>query len=356
MSTDEPTPTRRARRAAGETTPAEGIGATPAPPTDGRQLTRRELRELRERQEREAAAAEQTAVSVEAVPDVLPPAGPSTASTGRSETSAETPAASAETPAERTQVRRTSARPAPGAATTSPGIPVEDPALTQHDGSPSRRSMRDLRPAAPAGTPGLGERVPASGALPTRSQPPTPSSGAIPTVPPPAAAQAVRGVDATGALSQVRTTRASEDSPVEVTGPIDWSSTTQPAVIPPSRSAGRTGASGETETDEAAESSTEPPSRRSVLARRTPPSWAPVTGDGGASVPMPSEEPPPPAAQAFRPVTEPVSETAASSTTSAAEPAEKQRRGFSWLSPLGYLLLALVGVGIGVGLYFLLFR
>ena len=176
----------------------------------------------------------------------------------------------------------------------------------------------------------------------------------VPTVPPPAAAQAVRTVDSTGALSEIRTTRASDDSPVEVTGPVDWSSASQPAVVPPSAPApaaesGGKSASASSSSSAAAASAAEQPSRKSVLGRGGGPKWAPVTGEIGAIVPTPSDEAPPPVADAFEAVP---AEPAESAPTEVPE----KRRGFNWFSPLGYLLLALVGGGIGVGLYFFVLR
>lgn len=172
----------------------------------------------------------------------------------------------------------------------------------------------------------------------------------------------MRTVDSTGALSEIRTTRASDDSPVEVTGPVDWSSASQPAVVPPSAPApavepgGKSAASSSSSSSSssaaaaaAAASAAEQPSRKSVLGRGGGPKWAPVTGEIGAIVPTPSDEAPPPVADAFEAVP---AEPAESAPTEVPE----KRRGFNWFSPLGYLLLALVGVGIGVGLYFFVLR
>lgn len=310
----------------------------------GPALTRRELRERREREEREArereareaaaaadtaaqaavvADAAQTAVTIEPVSDVLPGAAPSTP-TG---------------------------------------------------GTPSRRSMRERRPVTPSGTPGLGERVPATGAPPTRARVVQPAVGGaqpaaapaapprvpIPSVPTPAAAQAVRTLDETGALSEVRTTRASEDSPVEVTGPVDWSAAAARATPTPAPAAGAAGpgsssssaasgtaANGAAANGTAADGASEAPARRSVLGRDAGPSWASVAGESGAMVPTPSEEAPPAVSQAFESVPVPPEAVATEA------PAPRRRR-FSWFSPLGYVLLALVGVAIGAGIYYLVF-
>lgn len=251
--------------------------------------------------------------------------------------------------------------------------------------------MRERGPLAPSGAPGMGERLPSTGALPTRAQqrgpaiapepparverparaeqpgraeypdraerPARPAAPSLPSVPTPAAAQGVRTVDESGALSEIRTTRASDDSPVEVTGPVDWSSTAEPPVAPAADAARTGGGTLPASSSSSAGQAEQAPSRRSVLGRASGPSWAPVTGEIGALVPMPSDDAPPPPEDAFdAAAVASIAVAAADTATGAPESGPEKRRGFSWFSPVGYVLLALLGVGIGVGLYYFVLR
>lgn len=259
-------------------------------------------------------------------------------------------------------------------AATKPDAPAEP-------STPSRRSMRDRPPPAQTAVPGRGERVPPG----------------FPTVRPPASAQGVRSVDETGGLSEVRPTR-SQKSPVEVTGPLDWQSsvTTGNAGVdaakaaeseapdgedsPPPLSAapqrrsvlgGASATRGESSRATLGAPSSVPPSippasastpATPSLSEATestaaddaedetlrPPVWEPVRSDAGASVPTPPLAPPPSPRKAFG-AAAPATEKAAD-----AEHADDEPRRSWWSTPVGFLLLGVLGVGLGVALFLLL--
>ena len=311
---------RRRRPDSGETATGIAASAAPGAPVPSR-------RELREQRAREEAAAQATQASASAMPAI-----------GES---------------------------AAGVASPAPAAPEPVAPLTPASGSVNRRSMRERLPEGPAGPVGRGERVP-----PPRR----------PVVKTPLAAQGVRGLDETGELSQVRSTRASADSPVEVTGPLDWSSSVLSPIVDDTPQAAPANLAAEakvqtpawglsraekpaapataaTPAPAAAESPADSevaPVRRSVIKRAsaaTPSAaWAPVSGEGaGAAVPAPSLAPPPAASGVFTAV--PKDEVAAD----LASGRDDDRRP-RWMSPVGFLLLAVLGVGVGAGLFFLLLK
>ena len=318
---------RRRRPDSGETD--TGIAAVAALSPNGPETPVVSRRELREQRAREEAAAQATQASLSAMPAVEP-AEPTVA-----------PAA------------HDSAAPA-----------------TPSSGSVNRRSMRERLPEGPAGPAGRGERVP-----PPRR----------PVVKTPLAAQGVRGLDETGELSQVRSTRsgtglsAHDESPVEVTGPLDWSSAvmspieeaTPNAELPDLAEEAKipTPAWGLTRGDKksvpestvqdpaAVESSADSdltPVRRSVIKRAgsttASAAWAPVSGEGaGAAMPAPSLAPPPAASGVFTAVPQDhVGDDAATEDGEGSRP--------RWMSPLGFVLLAVLGVAVGAGLFFLVLK
>ncbi|WP_146197013.1 hypothetical protein [Serinibacter arcticus] len=217
--------------------------------------------------------------------------------------------------------------------------------------------MRERRVEGPAGPAGRGERVP-----PQR-----------PVVRTPAAAQGIRSVDETGALTGVTSTRASEDSPVEVTGPIDWSSSVLPAVTgetpAPAGVSGETGAVAPaparpgTATDPAgtpaarvvpaapetpAPVAPATPARRSVLSAGRAPvhAWEAVSGEGrGATVPDPGLTEVPDVEGVFD-VAAPDVEVAEGIDVSGEASGQHD-----WATWLRRGLLALVGVGIGIAIF-----
>lgn len=275
--------------------------------------------------------------------------------------------------------------------------------------------MRDVRATGAVGPAGRGERVP-----PTH-----------PVVRTPAAAQSVRSLEDTGTLSDIRSTRATEDSPVEVTRPVDWTAALTapqaPTPAPPVRPAleddvdvddtptvrrrsvlraqGTSatpgtgtptgwGAPGAASAPMAAPSSPAPPAAQAAPAgpaqaptQAAPPSasqqpgyqpaeperfqahgsrqaadeefspatpaWAPVNRYGpGASVPTPSSEPAPSATGVFTRAPE----FAAQEAPPSSGKSERAAKPSGLRSLAGFIVLAIIGVGIGVGAYYLFFR
>lgn len=294
---------RRRRPDSGETD--TGLAAFAAVSSEGPVMSRRELREQRARDE---AAAQATQASLSAMPAVTP---------APDEPIADSPAPLGEDSA---------------------------PAATPSSGSVNRRSMRERLPEGPAGPAGRGERVP-----PPRR----------PVVKTPLAAQGVRGLDETGALSQVRSTRsgtessANAESPVEVTGPLDWSSAVMTPVEEATPQADQSNLADEVKVDSLTDSDGAPV-RRSVIKRSgataASAAWAPVSGEGaGAAVPSPSLAPPPAASGVFTAV--PKDDEVEDVAT---EDSDERRPG--WMSPLGFILLAVLGVAVGAGLFFLVLK
>ena len=323
---------RRRRPDSGETD--TGIAAFAALSPSGPEAPVVSRRELREQRAREEAAAQATQASLSAMPAVEP------------------------------------AEP-----TVAPTAPDSAAPATPSSGSVNRRSMRERLPEGPAGPAGRGERVP-----PPRR----------PVVKTPLAAQGVRGLDETGELSQVRSTRsgtgssAHDESPVEVTGPLDWSSAvmspieeaTPNAELPdlaeeakiPTPAWGLTRgdkksvaqsavAQSSVQDDAAFESSADSdltPVRRSVIKRSgsttASAAWAPVSGEGaGAAMPSPSLAPPPAASGVFTAV--PQDDVGDDAVTADSEGSRPR-----WMSPLGFVLLAVLGVAVGAGLFFLVLK
>ncbi|TGO04322.1 hypothetical protein [Serinibacter arcticus] len=325
----EPSPSDTAElTATGPISAIDGDG----PPTAGGTPSRRQLREARQREEEaRRAAAGATADAEDAAPEIEPaPAAP--VRVARADRTASLP-------------------PVAPARPEAPAAPVEDQAGPTPSGrTPNRRSMRDRRVEGPAGPAGRGERVPAQ----------------RPVVRTPAAAQGIRRVDETGALTGVTSTRATEDSPIEVTGPIDWSSSLEvasPVEPEPAAPATPTAAPVTPEQVEPAPPVVPPraslatppadavtPARRSVLAagRTAQPAWESVTGEGrGAAVPQPEESEVPDVEGVFDVVPEELEAEAADGIDVGSDDGARPL----WVTWAGFVLLALVGVGIGVGIY-----
>ncbi|GMA30877.1 hypothetical protein [Litorihabitans aurantiacus] len=384
---------RAAAEAAATTGSLEAVPGDEAQEGDGVAapvLSRRQLREQRERRLREQEAerggtAGDGASDVPDAPvlDVPTPAAPGPAPTpgapdAEPESTPSAPAARV-APVRVARADRTASLPPVPPAREAPATsPADDDAYATPSGSaPNRRSMRDRRTEGPAGPAGRGERVP-----PSR-----------PVVRTPAAAQGIRRVDETGALSGVTSTRATEDSPVEVTGPIDWSASLAPVPASPApeqprpgsgaTSAPLTPSSPSTEGDDAVvppvvpprstaapEPATVAPARRSVLGagrsdvdRPVSPvgradvepaagthAWESVTGEGrGAAVPLPGEAQVPDVEGVFDVVPDPV--TAGQEVVDLDRELERRPLWQTFAAIVGF---ALVGVALGVGVFFLI--
>jgi len=312
------------------------------PPTAGGTPSRRQLREARRREEEARRAAE------------AGDAGDAPGDGGaRPESERPTPLA----PPAPVRVAR-----ADRTASLPPVVPArpEAPAAVADEGSgatpsgrtPNRRSMRDRRVEGPAGPAGRGERVP-----PQR-----------PIVRTPAAAQGIRRLDETGALTGVTSTRASEDSPVEVTGPLDWSSSLE--VAPPVEPKTSASASADVEPAPApldpappvvpprASVATPPvdvvtPARRSVLStgRAAPHAWESVSGEGrGAVVPQPEEVEVPDVEGVFDVAPEELEAETAEGIDVGSDDGARP----AWVTWVALGLLIAVGIGLGALAYPLL--
>lgn len=373
MSTEEPiTPVgERRRRRTQSSGPTPQDGPTPEPESgesgvasgaepsfeggDGAvPLSRRALREARQREEarraleqRESSSQESTQEASAVLP--APAAAPAPETPVRLQPAVlPQPAAPPQPPVRRPMRSTTSAGPtASGTATGGESAPAAPPTPSSSSndladpgpatGSPNRRSMRDRWTEGPAGPAGRGERVPA----------------ARPAARPPAAAQGVRSLDETGALSQVRSTRASEDSPVEVTGPLDWSSAMIEPIPAEPVSSGESPASSGVASPASSEgrSTSSPevpavPARRSVLSSGRSPQavWQPVLSGGrGATVPQPEAAGPPDVEGVFG-----VGEVEHAEGIEVPSP---ERRGPFGLAPLRFALLVLLGVVVGGGIF-----
>lgn len=307
------------------------------PPTAGGTPSRRQLREARRREEEARRAAE---------------AGDATGDGGAApEPDCPTPLAPPAPVRVARADRTASLPPVVPARPEAPAVADEESGATPSGRTPNRRSMRDRRVEGPAGPAGRGERVPAQ----------------RPIVRTPAAAQGIRRLDETGALTGVTSTRASEDSPVEVTGPLDWSSSLE--VAPP--------AEPETPAAESPSAAVEPapapldpappvvpprasvatppvdavtPARRSVLSsgRTAPHAWESVSGEGrGAAVPQPEEVEVPDVEGVFDVAPEELEAEASEGIDVGSDDGARP----AWVTWAGRILLALVGVGIGVWAY-----
>ncbi|PFG20104.1 hypothetical protein [Serinibacter salmoneus] len=356
-----------------------------------RPLTRRELREQRQLAERAEAAAQATAANLTPVRDddaatsggdAAPVSGGAADRSGQPGAPAAAPEQGAQESAQPQQPqspgaawlqagghpptrrsRRQQTQTAIPAATagehiadtsSSPSVPP-DAAVSRETPSPgpsrppSRRSMRDM--PAPA-TPSRGERMPAPG--PREADDQGEAAPSTPSVVPPARAQGVRRLESTGELSAVRSTRAREDSRVEITGPIDWSSSMIPAVTedtPAPDGAGAPASSSTPTTPTAPTTPTERPRRVSVLGNGgATPSWGGVNGSAGAAVPR---RPPEVSGALSRPPLKPdelAREAAASLEAEGFTPRPR------WVVPLAIVGLIVLGVALGTGAYFLFFE
>lgn len=321
-----------------------------------RPLTRRELRERRQLADRAEAAAQATAASLPPFRDDDAPA----TSEGAADTSADAgdsrgSSQAVQPPTRRSRREQTQTSMSASTAgehiadtTSSPSV-APDAAISREtprpgpSSPPSRRSMRDVQSPT---TPGRGERMPATGLGEGAGREGTGQGEAAPStssVRPPARAQGVRRLESTGELSAVRSTRAREDSLVEVTGPIDWSSSMIPAVTEDTPAPESTGSSGGAGTGER-------PRRVSVLAGGDgSPTWGGVTGSAGAAMPRRAPEV---AGAASRPPLKPEEIVKDAAASIEAEDAAAPRRP-RWVVPLAIAGLILLGVALGTGAYFL---